>query len=92
MAISVAEVELRVRRFLETTPVNFPVLLDQDRAVTKAWKISTLPSTVVLDDTLTARLAVDGDFAWDRINAATLIDRLQPKPKQQTSQQSHPRG
>lgn len=76
VAISVAEVELRVRRFLETTPVNFPVLLDQDRAVAKAWNISALPSTVVLDADLKPRLATEADFAWDSIDPGALVEML----------------
>ena len=89
--VSVAEVELRVRRFLETTPVNFPVLLDQDRAVAKAWKVSTLPSTVILDSALKPRLAAEGDFAWDRIEPGALIDLLKQK-KTQSITTFHPGG
>src|ERR1700730_12636951 len=49
VAISVAEVEPRVKRFLEAMPVNFPVLLDRERTIAKSWKISALPTTYVLD-------------------------------------------
>ena len=49
LAVNVAEVPARVRRFLETSPVDYPVLLDADRAVTKAWGVSGLPTTFVLD-------------------------------------------
>ncbi|HWM49098.1 MAG TPA: TlpA disulfide reductase family protein [Xanthobacteraceae bacterium] len=76
MAISVAEVDLRVRRFLETMPLNFPVLLDRDRAVAKAWNISALPSTVILDRTLAPRLVAQTDVAWDRIDPRALVDTL----------------
>jgi peroxiredoxin len=78
LAISVAEVDLRVQRFLQTIPVNFPVLLDHDRAVAKAWKISTLPSTVILDSNLKPRLVVEADFAWDQIEPGVLIDKIKP--------------
>jgi peroxiredoxin len=73
LAISVAEVLPRVQRFLEATPVNFPVLLDADRAVTKAWKISTLPSTVILDTDLVPRLLVEQDVAWDKFATTDLL-------------------
>jgi len=72
LAISVAEVDDRVRRFVSATPVNFPVLLDRDRAVAKQWKVDTLPSTYILDAELKPRLAVEADFKWDRIDT----DRL----------------
>jgi peroxiredoxin len=76
LAISVAEVEPTLRRFLAATPVNFPVLLDQDRAVAKAWKVSTLPSTVILDSSLKPRLVVEADFAWDQVDPRALTDML----------------
>jgi peroxiredoxin len=85
LAISVAEVDLRVQRFLKTIPVNFPVLLDRDRAVAKAWKISTLPSTVILDSNLKPRLAVEADFAWDQIEPSALLDRIKSAQTSQTA-------
>jgi peroxiredoxin len=74
LAISVAEVEQPVRRLLATMPITFPVLLDLDRAVAKAWNIATLPSTVVLDANLEPRLVVEADLAWDRVEPKALID------------------
>ena len=76
LAISVAEVDPRVRRFLETMPLDFPVLLDHDRAIAKAWNVSTLPTTFVLDADLHPRLVVETDFAWDSVDPATLAGRL----------------
>jgi thiol-disulfide isomerase/thioredoxin len=78
VAISVAEVELRVRRFFQSIPVGFPVLLDRDGAVGKAWEIQELPSTVILDSDLRPRLAVEGDFLWDQLDPQTLVGRLAP--------------
>lgn len=76
IAISVAEPGLRVQRFLQTLPVDFPVLLDGDRAVTKAWKISSLPTTAVLNSRLEPRLIVESDYAWDTTDPKQLIDRV----------------
>jgi thiol-disulfide isomerase/thioredoxin len=86
LAISVAEIDLRVRRFLETIPVTFPVLLDRDRAIAKAWKISTLPSTVILDSNLKPRLVVETDFAWDQIEPGALIGRINSARTSQIAQ------
>ena len=66
LAVNVAEVPVRVRRFLEAAPTKFPVVLDANRAVTKAWGVSGLPTTFVLDQTLVARLFVEGDLDWTR--------------------------
>jgi thiol-disulfide isomerase/thioredoxin len=89
IAISVAEVEMRVRRFLQSTPVNFPVLLDQDRMAAKAWDISELPSTVILDSDLQPRLAVEGDFAWDQLDPRTLVEMLGPDRASSHAQPVH---
>lgn len=80
LAISVAEVDPRVRRFLETMPLDFPVLLDRDRAVAKAWNVSTLPTTFVLDATLRPQFVVEADFAWDGVDSAGLAGMMAATP------------
>lgn len=86
VAISVAEGPPRVRRFLQSTPVTFPVLLDQDRAVARAWNISALPSTVVLGVDHKPRLAVESDYDWDRVEAGALVETLTRSEEPQTIQ------
>jgi peroxiredoxin len=79
VTISVAEVDPRVKRFFEAMPVDFPVLLDRDRAIAKSWKISALPTTYVLDADMKPVLVVEADFAWDKVElepaTGTLIKR-----------------
>ena len=76
LAISVAEPDARVRRFMQSMPTDFPVLLDADRAVAKSWKVMTLPTTFVLDSHLKPRLVVETDYAWDKVDPLKLIDTL----------------
>jgi peroxiredoxin len=76
LAVDVGEVDARVRRFFDTLPVTFPVLLDRDKAVTKAWKVAMLPTTYVLDRTLAPRFMVEGDFDWDRPDADRQLNAL----------------
>jgi peroxiredoxin len=76
VAISVAEVDPRVRRFFEAMPVNFPVLLDRDRTIAKSWKISTLPTTYVLDANMKPMLVVEADFAWDTVEVESATGKL----------------
>jgi peroxiredoxin len=76
IAISVAEVDPRVKRFFERAPVDFPVLLDRDRAIAKSWKISTLPTTYVLDANMKPMLVVEADFAWDSIDVDPATGKL----------------
>ncbi len=74
LAIAVADADRSVLRFFATTPVGFPVLLDRDRAVAKAWNVTTLPMTFVLDASLQPKLVVESDFAWDTIDPGKLTD------------------
>lgn len=76
IAISVAEVDLRVQRFLQTIPLPFPVLLDRDRAVARAWQVATLPTTFVLDPRLRPTLFVESDLAWDKTDPKQLIEAI----------------
>jgi thiol-disulfide isomerase/thioredoxin len=76
LAVNVAEVPARVRRFLESAPVNFPVLLDADRGVTRAWGVSVLPTTFVLDRELLSRLFVEGDLDWTRADVLAAIEQV----------------
>lgn len=82
LAVSVAEADLGVRRFVEAMPVNYPVLLDRDRAVARAWKVATLPTTFVLDADLRPRLFVEGEFSWDRIDPGKLLEMLTREPSE----------
>jgi peroxiredoxin len=76
IAINVAETPSRVRRFVETSPVNFPVLLDADRTVTRAWGVSLLPTTFILDRGLLARLFIEGDIDWTRSDVLHAIEQV----------------
>lgn len=88
IAISVAEVDPRVKRFFERMPVNFPVLLDRDRAVAKSWNISALPTTYVLDADMKPILLVEEDFAWDTIDVDPSTGKLVIKNIRETQSTS----
>ena len=49
---------------------------DRDKAVTKAWQVSTLPTTFVLGRGLAPRLVAEGDFEWDRPDARHALEAL----------------
>jgi peroxiredoxin len=76
LAISVAEVEDRLTRFFDKQPVRFPILIDPDRAVARAWGVHALPRTVVLDRTGRVRLSVDGDLDWRRPDVTAALTEL----------------
>ena len=76
LAVSVAEPPARVKRYFETSPVEFPVLLDADRSTTKAWGVSVLPTTFVVDPTGAIRLEVEGDLDWQRPDVLALLENM----------------
>lgn len=78
VAVDVAEVDLRVRAFFEKHRADFPVLLDRDRAVAKAWQVSMLPTTFVLDADLVPRLFVEGDLDWTQPAIRSALETLSP--------------
>ena len=80
LAVDVGEVEPRLRRFFADAPPTFPVLLDRDRAATKVWLVSALPTTLVLDRTRTLRLLAQGDVAWDGPDANAALTQLLAPP------------
>ena len=77
-AVSVGEPDARVRRFFEPMPMNFPIVLDRDRATSKTWRVEMLPTTYVLDRDLKPRLVVEGEFHWDRVTGEQLFDTTPP--------------
>lgn len=80
LAVSVAEVETRLHRFFGANPVTFPVLLDRDRAASRAWAVDALPTTVILDRRGRMRLTVRGDLDWQRTDVRAVLDALLAEP------------
>lgn len=72
LAVDVGEIDARVRNFLKKQPVSFPVLLDRDRATTRAWQVKALPSSFIFDADLTLVLFAERDIDWNdpAVNAA----------------------
>jgi thiol-disulfide isomerase/thioredoxin len=66
IGVDVAEVDIRVKRFFASLPVAFPIALDRDGAVARAWGVDALPTTFVLDHNLIPRFHVQGDLDWNR--------------------------
>ena len=76
LAVSVGEPDDRVRRFFDTVPVNFPILLDRDMTVTRAWRVATLPTTYVLSPELKPKLILRGAQLWDQLDIAQIQKKL----------------
>lgn len=76
LAISVNEPRSRLQRFFDNLPVTFPILMDEDRDIAKAWDVASLPTTFLLGADLVPRLYAERDIAWDELDIAGLLQEL----------------
>lgn len=76
VAVDGGEADRAVQRFFATPPVPFPILLDRDRAVAKAWHVYALPTTFLLDGDLIPRFVAEGDFDWSRPDVEDALTSL----------------
>ena len=76
VGVNYQEPEMRIRRFLETMPVKFPILLDRDGAAAKAWTRRIFPTTVLVDASGRARTVVTGEIDWMGEAATRLVAEL----------------
>lgn len=77
-AVDVGEIDLRVRAFFEKDPVDFPIVLDRDRKISRAWGVYALPTTIVLDEKLQPKLIVEGDLDWSHPDVLKKLETLLP--------------
>ncbi len=87
--VSVAEPEIRVQKFMTSEfgdATAFPVLIDRDRAVSRAWSVTSLPSTIALNARGQPRLAAEAAVAWDEIQPDTLIETIESGPKKSSKE------
>ena len=92
LAVSVGEPDLRVRRFAETVPLNFPVLLDRDSAVARSWQIVSLPTTYVLDRDLRPSHLAESGYPWDALDLRKLLEQLANRDVRPAGPTNEPRG
>ncbi|GAB4072177.1 TlpA family protein disulfide reductase [Ancylobacter sonchi] len=80
LAVDVGEPATRVRRFLAREfadrPPPFPILIDEDRAAMKAWKVAFLPTSYVLDAGHAVRAEAAGPVDWTDARALAVLDSL----------------
>jgi len=80
LAVSVGEVDARVRNFFRDRPVAFPILLDRDRGAMKAWQVEGLPTSFVLDRDLRPALKAVEPLDWTNPSVAAALAALPSKP------------
>ena len=76
LVISVAEVEGRIRSFVERNPVKLQILLDRDRSVARSWQVHSLPTTFILDRDFRPRLFVEREYDWDNFDVTSFTKAM----------------
>jgi len=66
LAVNLAEPESRIAKFLESMPLNFPVLLDREAKVARAWQAKMLPATYIIGPDGAIRYRHLGDLDWSK--------------------------
>ena len=76
LAVNLAEPESRIRKFLETVPVRFPVLLDRDGTTARAWQARMLPATYIIGPDGKVRYRHIGELDWSSAEVRELVLKL----------------
>lgn len=78
IAVAIGEEPAAVRRFVDRLrpAPTFPIGLDRDKSVAKAWKVRGLPTTVLVGRDGRAAFAAAGAVAFDSPATLELLDRL----------------
>ena len=79
VGVNYQEPEMRIQRFLATTPVKFTILQDRDGAATKAWTRRIFPTSILVGPDGRARVVVVGEFDWSSDAAEKMVRNLLPR-------------
>lgn len=79
LAVNLGEPESRIRRFLEQVPLTFPVLLDRDKSVAKAWQARILPASYLVDANGRIRFSHLGEADWASEDLKRQVVSLLPR-------------
>jgi len=77
LAVNVGEDEDTIFQFTANYPVEFPLLMDRDSAVTGAWPVRGLPTTFVVDPQGRLAYRAIGGREWDDQELLALVRELQ---------------
>lgn len=76
LAVNVDEPEARVRRFVNETRFDLPVLLDVNKTVTRGWSVRVMPTTFLVGLDGRIRYRALGDLDWSGSDVLEIIARL----------------
>jgi peroxiredoxin len=78
LAVNLGEPASRIRAFQESVPMDFPVLLDRDTAVAKAWKARILPAIFLVGPDGRIAFSHLGELDWSQEQARRKVEKLLP--------------
>ena len=76
LAINVDEPDARVRRFLEQTLLDLPVLMDPNKTATRGWGVRVMPTTFLVGPDGRIRYRSMGDMDWSTDAVVGTVSRL----------------
>ena len=76
ISINYAEQPDKIRAFLDTVEVDFPVLLDEDGSYSARWNVLVYPATFVIAKDGNIAYGVNGAIAWDSDDIVTQLEAL----------------
>ena len=79
LAVNLDEPESRIRKFLTEVKVDFPVLLDPERKVSKGWDARILPASFVVGPDGRIRYSLVGEINWGHDLVVGRITELLPR-------------
>jgi thiol-disulfide isomerase/thioredoxin len=80
LAVNVKENGNRVAGIASQMGFNFPVLLDDSKAVAKAWGVKVYPSSFLVDKQGLLRFKAIGPVVWDSDESVTQVTNLLAEP------------
>lgn len=69
-----------VHAFLNQTPVNFPILLDEEGVSLKSWQAFVFPTSYVVDKQGRVRMGLFGSIEWDAPETVARLEALLKEP------------
>lgn len=76
LAVNFKEGAAGVQRFLDRTPLDLPVLLDEDGAAARTFGVRVFPSTLVVDREGRGVAVVVGEMDWQGAAAREIVEPL----------------
>jgi peroxiredoxin len=79
LAVNLGEPEARIRKFIEKVPMEFPVLLDRDMKISRAWGARVLPATYLVGPDGRIRYHHRGELDWSQESVRKHVAALLPR-------------